>query len=136
MRASVGQPLTSGVLQISGFGVKGLPFSPGLHMLFLQNGGLRCIALDYFQVFHFTRVKKKKIPVLFFLLKSPKLTCLFSTQECATFVLRFCRLLRPPIGRSKITVSLKQSYVLNWPFFFFYRFLVQFVSSPLKYKKK
>jgi hypothetical protein len=35
------------ILKVSGVGVKGLPFSESLNTVFLQAGGLRCIALDY-----------------------------------------------------------------------------------------
>jgi hypothetical protein len=46
VRDSVGSPLTQGTLQVSGAGGWGLPKMPSLRQLFIQCGGLKCIALD------------------------------------------------------------------------------------------
>uniref|UniRef100_A0A6B2L400 Uncharacterized protein n=1 Tax=Arcella intermedia TaxID=1963864 RepID=A0A6B2L400_9EUKA len=46
VRDSVGGPLTLATLQASGHGGWGLPRMPGLRQLFIQYGGLRCVALD------------------------------------------------------------------------------------------
>lgn len=46
VRDSVGSPLTQSTLQVSGVGGWGLPRMPSLRQLFIQCGGLKCIALD------------------------------------------------------------------------------------------